>query len=219
MGTKVIVIDRYEGETEDILKKIAEAGEEPIKIKATSSLRDFKSELNTEIFKSITKMCLSNVIKPENIDKILEMGFATAPASTKYHGNYKGGLLEHSKEVATALLNLTVDLHLEWQRKESPIIVGLFHDLCKVDQYILQEDGSYEFNKECPQGHGTKSVEYIEKYLECKLTDEEKACIEHHMGAFTDKEGQTGYTEAIKKYPNVLFTHTADMIASHIKNI
>ena len=49
-----------------------------------------------------------------------------------------------------------------------------------------------------------------------KLTEEEVACIRYHMGAFTDKELWNDYTAAVRKYPNVLWTHTADMIASHI---
>lgn len=36
------------------------------------------------------------------------------------------------------------------------------------------------------------------------------------MGAFTDKEEWNNYTRAIHKYPNVLWTHHADMIAAHI---
>lgn len=48
------------------------------------------------------------------------------------------------------------------------------------------------------------------------LTEEEIMCIRYHMGAFTDKEEWSDYTRAIHKYPNVLWTHQADMIATHI---
>ena len=48
-----------------------------------------------------------------------------------------------------------------------------------------------------------------------KLTEEEKACIFHHMGAY-EKDMWNEYGKAIEKYPNVLYTHTADMIASKI---
>ena len=51
------------------------------------------------------------------------------------------------------------------------------------------------------------------------LTDEETMCIRYHMGAFTDQKEWEYYTRAVKKYPNVLYTHTADMIASQIKGI
>ena len=214
-------IDRYEGETEDILKKIAEAGEEPKKTEATKKAQEkfLQNDIKEIEFKLLAYKYFSEIIPMENICKIIDMGFCTAPASTKYHGNFEGGLLAHSLEVTTALVSLTLDLGLEWGRKESPVIVGLFHDLCKIDSYIKQEDGSYMYNPEAPKGHGTKSVEYIEKYLGLELTNEEKACIIYHMGAFTDKEEWKDYTAAIHKYPNVLYTHTADMIASHIKDV
>ena len=49
-----------------------------------------------------------------------------------------------------------------------------------------------------------------------QLTEEEVMCIRYHMGAFTEKEEWNDYTRAIHKYKNVLWTHHADMIASHI---
>lgn len=39
------------------------------------------------------------------------------------------------------------------------------------------------------------------------------------MGAFDEKENWNFYGRAIEKYPNVLYTHIADMIVSRIKNI
>ena len=43
-------------------------------------------------------------------------------------------------------------------------------------------------------------------------------CIRYHMGAFTEKEEWRLYTRAVNQFPNVLWTHQADMIASHIYN-
>ena len=89
----------------------------------------------------------SEVFNPaycEHIRELLdERGFFDAPASTKYHGNYIGGLFDHSLEVTHALLELTERLNLHWDRKESPYIVGMFHDLCKCDQYTIKLDGRY----------------------------------------------------------------------------
>ena len=48
---------------------------------------------------------------------------------------------------------------------------------------------------------------------------EEIACIRYHMGAFTDKSEWNDYTRAVKAYPNVLWTHQADMLASHVKGV
>lgn len=150
----------------------------------------------------------------ENLDKL---GFFTAPASTKYHGAYEGGLFDHSIEVAKALADLTNKLDLKWQRPESPYIVGMFHDLCKCDNYVWDiESDSYKYNSDIIiPGHGEKSIiMYLKKDY---LTDEEIACIRWHMGAYEkDPKMWTYYGLAIEKYPNVLYTHTADMIASKI---
>ena len=63
---------------------------------------------------------------------LIDNGFFIAPASTKYHGNYAGGLFDHSMNVAEVLADLTEKLSLHWERPESPWIIGFFHDLCKI---------------------------------------------------------------------------------------
>lgn len=141
--------------------------------------------------------------------------FFTVPASTKYHGAYVGGLFDHSLLVAKTLVELTEKLGLVWERPESPYIVGMFHDLCKCDNYATDtETGKYVYNPEIIiPDHGAKSVIMLQKY--CPLTDEEIACIRWHMGAYeTDTKMWEYYGRAVERYPNVLFTHTADMIAS-----
>lgn len=143
-------------------------------------------------------------------------GFFYAPASTKYHGNYEGGLFDHSWKVMETLVDLTRHNNLEWQRSESPYIVGFLHDLCKIDQYYL-DNGEYKYMEHTfLKGHGDKSVMLIAQHI--SLTEEEVMCIRYHMGAFTDKEEWTYYTQAVNKFPNVLWTHQADMIASHVYN-
>lgn len=49
-------------------------------------------------------------------NQLMAMGFFTAPASTKYHGNYEGGLFDHSFTVTTSLLSLTKRMGLHWNR-------------------------------------------------------------------------------------------------------
>ena len=51
------------------------------------------------------------------------------------------------------------------------------------------------------------------------LTEEEKLCIRWHMGAFDDKENWNCYGAAIEKYQNVLWTHTADMVAARVQGV
>ena len=51
------------------------------------------------------------------------------------------------------------------------------------------------------------------------LTEEESMCILYHMGAFTDREQWRSFTDAVHRFPNVLWTHQADMIASHVVGV
>ena len=157
------------------------------------------------------------VALPSDFCKWLENSeFFTAPASTKYHGSYEGGLFDHSFMVMEVLVDLTRRNNLKWERDCSPFVVGLLHDMCKIDQYIRKEDG-YEYDTETLlKGHGDKSVMLIAEHMQ--LTEEEVMCIRYHMGAFTDKEEWRDYTRAVNRFPNVLWTHQADMIASHIHN-
>ena len=143
-----------------------------------------------------------------------------APASTKFHGSYPGGWFDHSLCVMQQLVLLTERNGLEWKRPESPYIVGFFHDICKLDSYVKvrEEDGKPVYAWSCDtlfKGHGDKSVILLAS-VGASLTEEEGACIRYHMGAFVDKELWSDYTRAVHYYPNVLWTHTADMIASHI---
>ena len=162
------------------------------------------------------------VIPTAELDR---MGFFNAPASTIHHGNYEGGLFDHSLEVAKQLVELTQKLGLKWRTPNSPRVVGMYHDLCKCDAYIENIDPmtgihkGYEYNKNCTiDGHGDKSI--IMALPHIKLTDEEIHCIRWHMGAYeTDTKRWGFYARSIKKYPNVLYTHVADMIASYIEEV
>ena len=150
-------------------------------------------------------------------------GFFTAPASTKYHGVYPGGLYDHSEAVFRRLKWMTENLNLQWQRPVSPFIIGMFHDLCKCDQYVEKKPGLdfeyedapvYEYNTNTLlKGHGAKSVMILSQFI--NLTEEEMLCIRYHMGPY-EKEEWAEYDMAIKKYQNVLWTHTADMLASKV---
>lgn len=181
----------------------------------------------------------------DNLDLILrnkdfiaylnEGGFFTAPASTKYHGAYEGGLYDHSRAVFLRLRDLTDFNGLRWQRQESPFIIGMFHDLCKCDQYkkvqgIMADLGNgnemmmspesfhYEYNTNTLlKGHGDKSVMILSQFI--TLTEEEMLCIRYHMGAY-EKDDWQFFDAAIRKTNGLaLYTHTADMLASKVDNI
>lgn len=164
------------------------------------------------------------------IDFLTDGGFFKAPASTKHHGDYPGGLYDHSHWVYESLQWFTDKMNLKWIRPESPFIVGMFHDLCKMDQYeeVIDDPGKvmfgqdeatgvvrhYEYKKETLlTGHGAKSILLLSTFM--RLTEEEMLCIRYHMGAY-ERDDWKGFDLAIKKYPNVLFTHTADMLTSKV---
>jgi len=158
--------------------------------------------------------------------------FFIAPASSKFHGNYEGGLLEHSLNVVRLALhnfNFIVKQkpELEYLR-ESVIIAALFHDVCKVNYYVKKkkfkkdeqskwvEYDSYETDDKMPLGHGEKSVYLISKYF--KLTDAEALAIRWHMGAtefsvnITASPQSFAYYAAIE-HPLVRLIHVADMMS------
>ena len=158
-----------------------------------------------------------NIVTQECEDWLQSIGYYDKPASLHYHGKEDGDLYKHCYNVANELSYLTDNLYLEWMRKESPLIVGLLHDVCKCDDYILTKNGWQYNDNKIMDGHGDKSVMMLSGHIQ--LTEEEMYCIRFHMGAFTDKEEWKYYSKAVRKYPNVLYTHTADMIASQINNI
>lgn len=145
-------------------------------------------------------------------------GFFTAPASASHHGNYEGGLFDHSFAVTNKLVHYTHDLDLYWKRCASPYIVGMLHDYCKTKLYTKQEDGTFTHtgNVILP-GHGDASVILIQQFLD--ITPEELYCIRWHMGPFEGEKYWKGYSAACCAYENVLYTHTADMYASQCLGI
>lgn len=183
-----------------------------------------------ELFEGLIGDKISNEFKRWLTDN----GFFTAPASTKYHGAYEGGLFDHSYEVTQVLLDMTQRLNLQWKRPESPYIIGMFHDLCKIDNYITVTDEPgeimmgtddvkgreihFEYNPNCIlTGHADKSIMLLSQFV--NLTEEELLCIRFHMGAYEGQDQWDNYDKAIRKYETVLFTHTADMYTSKVKGI
>lgn len=168
---------------------------------------------------------VGDIVSDEMKAWLIEKGFFESPASTKYHGAYPGGLFDHSFLVASKLMSMTENLGFQWSRPESPIIVGIFHDLCKIDNYkkgenipseaVESEKHLYEYNTNCIlKGHGDKSVMLLSQFM--TLTMEEILCIRFHMGAY-EKESWNEWDRAIKEFETVLWTHTADMYASKVQ--
>lgn len=181
---------------------------------------------NIETFKQLMAPCIPHIITPEIIDQLQCMGFFEAPAAIHHHGAFTGGLLHHSAAVMNMLLVYTEQLELDWGRKESPYIVGMFHDLCKTDDYVpvssskVLGESEWGYNdKRLLTGHGDKSVIMLQQLLKGNVTMQEAMCIRWHMGAFDSKENWNAYGNAVACDQNILYTHTADMYASRVLDI
>lgn len=156
--------------------------------------------------------------------------FFIAPASTRYHGAYQSGLLEHSIDVYEHLKTLCDALGREDIPRDSIIIAALLHDLCKINFYktevrnrknekgIWEPVQSYRIDDELPLGHGEKSVYIAQQYI--KLTVPEALAIRWHMGGFLaqDYPSSQALTKAMEKYPLVTLTHMADLAAGYLMN-
>jgi hypothetical protein len=156
---------------------------------------------------------------------LCDSDFFTAPASVKYHDSYEGGLCQHSLNVYRYLVKLD-DFYKTHLSKESMIIVGLLHDLCKVDFYVptkrnqridgkWQEVDTYTYNDDFPCGHGEKSVFRIMQFI--KLNKQEILAINWHMGAYDVRADQFNQLDsAYRISPLTFLLHQADMSATYM---
>ena len=154
---------------------------------------------------------LLSFVERDGVQSLLEWlestDFYTAPASTKYHGAYAGGLLEHSLNVFRRLVKRCPAADMD-----TLTITALLHDVCKIHLYEKTEDG-YRHNEQFPIGHGEKSVILILRHM--PLTDEEITAISWHMGAFDSRAGAgRSLSQAWEKCPLALHLHLADMEAT-----
>ena len=192
-------------------------------------------ELNLQEQKDRFLELAKNNIKREGIDDLLEYlqktDFFEAPASTKFHSSFAGGLCLHSLNVYERFVkNLEKEYGEKWQdfvSKETATIIALFHDICKANVYKVEyrnvkENGVwvqkpyYSYNDTLPYGHGEKSVYIINGFL--RLTREEAMAINWHMGGFDErvKGGSYALSDAYAKYKLALYLHTADILATYI---
>ncbi len=174
-------------------------------------------------------------IHREGADKLLDYlcsagsDFFTAPASTRFHGSYAGGLVEHSLNVYDCLKaylerERVQDLYGLVADEETVAIVSLLHDVCKINCYhestrnVKDKDGRwiqvpyYEFEDNLPYGHGEKSVYIITGFM--RLTREEAFAIRYHMG-FAEDENKRNVGKSFELYPLGFALHMADMEATY----
>lgn len=172
-------------------------------------------------------------IQRDGADKLLEYlmtsDFFTAPASTRFHGAYEGGLVEHSLNVYKCLVDYlsrprVKQLYGMEYSEESVAIVALLHDLCKVGCYVpgtrnVKKDGqwvqvpTYEFRDSLPYGHGEKSVYIISGFM--RLTREEAFAVRYHMGFAENANNINNIGASFEQFPLAFALCTSDMEATY----
>lgn len=161
----------------------------------------------------------------ELLDWMMKTDFFTAPASSKFHSAYEGGLCEHSLNVYNAM----IERYNDGKPDESYAIVALLHDLCKAEFYKLgsrnvknettgqwEKVPFYSIEDKFPFGHGEKSVFLIERFMRLKV--EEAIAIRWHMGGFDDaaRGGSFAINGAFERYPLAVKLHIADIEATYL---
>lgn len=174
----------------------------------------------------------------EVIGQLEELGFFQAPASSKFHLNHEGGLLEHSLNVCKVglmlreqMLALKPDLE-ESLNKESVIIAALLHDICKADiyqkcirkrkdrlgQWVDYETYELDYS-DFPLGHGEKSVIVLLR-MGLDLSDDEIMAIRWHMSAwdlpFQSPDLKANFDTAKRLCPLCTLIQAADGLASNL---
>jgi len=184
-----------------------------------------------EEFISIYKNYITRTGSDALLKYLESSDFFTAPASSKFHSNFEGGLCEHSlKTYYRFLKNLELEYGSKWQdviSMESAAIISLLHDVCKIDFYKLdyrnvKVEGNwiqkpyYSVEDSLPYGHGEKSVYIVSGFM--KLTREEAMAINWHMGAMDNriKGGSYSLSPAFYTFPTSFIFHISDMQATYL---
>lgn len=145
--------------------------------------------------------------------------FSTAPASTKYHGSYVGGLLEHTLEVT----NTALWLYNSYRKRltftiESLIFCALVHDIGKIgtrtdDIYLnvsTSEIPKFEYNKKAlKMDHELLTLFWLNLYG-IQITESEMLAIYYHAGPYVESYKKVSETDLL------IILHTADNLSAKI---
>lgn len=174
-------------------------------------------------------------IKREGADRLLaymlseHSDFFEAPASTRFHSSYAGGLAQHSINVYHCLKDYlsrqrAKDVYHMNYSEETIALCALLHDICKMNFYKVDyrnaknEQGVWEkvpyytIDDQLPYGHGEKSVYIVSGYM--RLTREEAFAIRYHMG-FSGVEDKNSIGKTFEMFPLAFALSVADMEASY----
>lgn len=152
--------------------------------------------------------------------------FKFAPASTKYHNNFRGGLLAHSLNVYYHMYDMSNLLQFMALPEDTIILTSLLHDVCKVEFYqtstrnVKNEQGQwvqvpyYTVSEVRAWGHGCKSVIELQKHG-LQLNDIEITMILNHMG-FSETDNLNRVSTSFGQCCQSLVLYFADMMATYL---
>lgn len=186
-----------------------------------------------ELLRSTGRMGVDDVIAT-----LEELGFFEAPASSRFHLAYEGGLLEHSLGVCRIALMVRKQVLLVRPELEpllpeqSVILTTLLHDVCKAEIYkpaikrrkngfgIWEDYNGYDVDyADFPVGHGEKSV-IVLLQAGLELTKEEILAIRWHMSAwdlpFQSYELMGSLNAARDKTPLIGILQAADGLSANV---
>ena len=175
-----------------------------------------------------------NNIKREGAEALMDYicgpqsDFFTAPASTRYHNNCRGGLVNHSLNVYDCLRDFLTRESVREKygidpTDETVAVIALLHDLCKINFYrestrtVKDENGVwqkvpyFDIDDKLPYGHGEKSVYIITGFM--RLSREEAFAIRYHMG-YSDNADARDVSAAFQMFPLAYALSCADMEAT-----
>lgn len=189
-----------------------------------------------EITKKVTRNC--NLVedtlrstKREGVEDLLkylrESSYYFDPASSFYHSNFPGGLVDHMLKVRDTMMKLNDTLEVGL-KQENIDIVSLLHDLAKVGSYKTESKNikedlpggrfewhayksygiNYEQEEEQVLPHGMQAVMLASRYI--KLEECEIAAIVHHMGCYEGMDQIRSLNKARVKFPLAQILSMAD---------
>ena len=201
---------------------------------------DIIEENKNQFLELVNGIEREGIFKEELLALLENSDFFSAPASTRYHGSYPGGLCEHCLDTYKELKMLSGKFPQFFYTEDTIRIVSLFHDISKINLYkkdirnkkVYHENGSkfdnlglfdwvseevYSVDNEHKfvYGNHEQTSEFIvRQYI--PLTIEESAALLHHHGGTSYDSTQANISEIFKHYPLALMLHSADMLVSYL---
>lgn len=169
------------------------------------------------------------------INKLQSSDFFIAPASVKYHANYKGGLCHHSLNVYKHLCQLAGGIY----PKSTLIIVALLHDISKMNLYEISYRNKKEYSETGSKsdaggrfdwvveqsyamvdekerfifGNHEETSEFMVRTFIPLQVEESAAILYHHGGKGWDSSQAASLV--FGRYKLAVMLHCADMMAAY----